>query len=58
MVLGSILHGQVCLVWVAEVGEADFHENYELLKIFIVRAVGPSGIPNLTDFKACEFYVR
>lgn len=56
--MGSILHGQVCLVWVAEVGEADFHENYELLKIFIVRAVGPSGIPNLTDFKACEFYVR
>ena len=48
--------GWVCLALGchAEVSDGDFHENYELLKVFIVNALGSSGIPNLADFKACE----
>ncbi|CAE7409627.1 unnamed protein product [Symbiodinium sp. KB8] len=34
-----------------KVCDADFHANYDLLKMFIVRAITPEGIPSLTDFK-------
>ena len=39
----NLLLGEVC--------DADFHANYDLLKIFIVRAITPEGIPSFTDFK-------
>ena len=42
------------LAGLVQVGDADLHENYALLKMYIVRALTPDGIANLGDHKVAE----